>query len=339
VLMMGTRLAKFAVPWLAPWLVLVASGLALAEPQSPGDPPPEPPLAEEGAPPQGIYQESVEVRWVLVPVVVRGPDGYVKGLGKEDFHLAIDGRPIPVASFEAGEDAPVSLHLLQDLSGSMANANKLDMSWRVLSFFLSSAEPRDEYAVTTFAGGEVTVQVPFTSDLWEVRRNKRSWQPYGVTALHDAVAWLPELTLGSRNAKRVAVLVTDGADNASVILPEQARQMVRKAELPVYVLGLGTGVSSVGNRDGDPRYRYADLLRLLAEQTGGRYVSIGHPREARRVCVDIWQDLRHQYVLGFRVDPGDPGNQDRYHEIQVTVKGRKRTAIHRQGYHGGAPSP
>ncbi len=335
---MGTRLAKFAVPW----LVLLGSGLALAGPPSPGDPPPEPPLAPEGAPPQGIYQESVEVHWVLVPVVVRGPEGYIKGLRKEDFHLAIDGRSIPVASFEADEDAPVSLHLLQDLSGSMANASKLDMSRRVLSFFLSSAEPRDEYAVTTFAGGEVTVQVPFTSDLWEVRKNKRDWRPYGVTALHDAVAWLPELTLGSRNAKRVAVLVTDGADNASVIPPEKARQMVRKAELPVYVLGLGTGAPSGGHRGGDPRYRYADLLQLLAEQTGGRYASINHPREARTVCVDIWQDLRHQYVLGFRVDPGGQGGQgalDRYHEIQVTVKGGKRTTIHRRGYQGGAPSP
>jgi Ca-activated chloride channel family protein len=295
--------------------------------------PPEP--TTEDTLPQGVYVETVEVHWVLVPAVVRGPSGYIKDLRKSDFQLTVDGRPVEIESFEAGEDAPVSLHLLQDLSGSMANADKLDMSWRILSFFLSSAEPGDEFAVTTFGSGRVEVQVPFTTELWEVRRNKREWQPYGVTALHDAVAWLPELTVGSGNAKRVAVLVTDGVDNASVLPPAEARRLVRQAELPVYVLGLGTGTPFMLNRSGDKRYRYADVLNLLADQTGGRYASIDGPPRVRSVCGDIWQDLRHQYVLGFRADGGE---ETKEHTIGVTVRGRKRTVIHRRGYEGGVPT-
>src|SRR6185436_15056501 len=113
-------------------------------------------------------------------------------------------------------------------------------------------------------------------------------EPYGTTGLYDAVAMLPEISLGSGGAKRAAVLVTDGVDNVSAIGPQQAQKLVQAADLPVYVLALP------GRDDGNTpagSYRYGDLLRELAESTGGRYYELADAGEARRTCAAILGEL------------------------------------------------
>ncbi|MCB1032975.1 MAG: hypothetical protein KDD47_03970, partial [Acidobacteria bacterium] len=64
------------------------------------------------------FGSAVDVEWVLVPVVVRGPRGYVQGLEPKHFELYVDGKRIEGPDFETGRDAPVSAVILQDLSGS-----------------------------------------------------------------------------------------------------------------------------------------------------------------------------------------------------------------------------
>ncbi|MCB1056000.1 MAG: VWA domain-containing protein, partial [Acidobacteria bacterium] len=228
---------------------------------------PQPPTANG-------FGESLDVRWVLVPVLVRSPKGYVEDLEKKDFRLFVDGKRVPIASFETGTDAPVSVVYLQDLSGSMANGGKLETSRRLFHSFLDRSKPSDEYTVATFGNGQIEVQVPRTSDFFLLRRSSPKWQPRGTTALHDAVAWLPDLGTQSLNAKRVAILVTDGADNASTLSGEQARDLVRQAELPVYVLGMAAASVPGKVAEIHEQQRLLAVLRLLAFQTGGRYASV-----------------------------------------------------------------
>ena len=54
-----------------------------------------------------------------MPVIVKGPSGYLNGLEREDFDLKVDGRSIRFPDFEPRGEAPWSLVFLQDLSGSM----------------------------------------------------------------------------------------------------------------------------------------------------------------------------------------------------------------------------
>ncbi|HLE85888.1 MAG TPA: hypothetical protein VJG13_16235, partial [Thermoanaerobaculia bacterium] len=99
-------------------LALLLGLFAPAAPAAASAPMPQPP------PDQGVasFDESVAVSWVLVPVVVRARQGHVEGLGREDFRLSIDGRPAPIDELDLGEDVPLSVVYLQDLSGSVANA-------------------------------------------------------------------------------------------------------------------------------------------------------------------------------------------------------------------------
>jgi hypothetical protein len=161
---------------------------------------------QEQADPSLGYQMEVSVDYVLVPVVVRSPNGYVQDLEVDDFRLFVDDQPVPITSFERGVNAPISVMFLQDLSGSMANGLKIGLSRRTIHRFLTVRRPADLFALASFAHGRTEVDVPFTSDLEQLHGAMDSWAPYGTTALHDAVSWLPEMTLEITSTKRAAVL-------------------------------------------------------------------------------------------------------------------------------------
>jgi Ca-activated chloride channel family protein len=280
------------------------------------------------------FGERISVQWILVPVVVRVGDRYVRDLEVGDFRLFVDGLRVEIESFERGAEAPVSLVFLQDLSGSMAVGGRLEASQEALFYFLERVRPEDEISLASFAGRRTYVEVPFTSDRTALNDAVAAWRAYGTTALHDAIAWLPEISLDGRNPKRGAILITDGADNDSSIDPGRAREMVRQAEIPVYVLGLDTVDRGVAGANGSERYRYAQMLKLLAHHTGGRYYSIPGPDGLKEACVSLTEDLSYQYVLGFStLDSGRVS----YRELGVEVRGRGKSVFSRQGYQGFAP--
>lgn len=278
-----------------------------------------------------VFEEEVQVSWVLVPVVVRGRGGFVDDLKKKRFRLEVDGRRVPIESFESSADAPLSLVVLQDLSGSMANGGKLEASRAAVQLLLARTRPGDEHAVAIFADEVLGVQVPFTGDTTAVREAIGSWDAYGKTALHDAVARLPEISSAGRHAKRAVLLVTDGVDNASTLTPEAARQLVRRAELPVYVFGIDADPEGA---EGAEEYRFRDVLDQLARATGGRYFQIDDPTELPGAVGDVLEELREQYVLGFPADTAPVA----WHSIDVELRrGGGAEIVTRRGYRGGPP--
>lgn len=295
-----------------------------------------PGVAQE--PPVSTFGDEVSVGLVLVPVVVRSGGGFAKNLDQDDFRLSVEGKPVRIESFERRSDAPASVVILQDLSGSMETAGKMDWSRQVPRFFFDKALPGDEFALAIFAGdAQLQVEVPFTSDLSALRESVSKWKAYGTTALHDAVSGLPRISLEGRNPKRFAILVTDGVDNASHLTPEQARAIVQEAQLPTYVLGLTTGNPYELSDQGKKIYRYADVLSLLAAVTGGRYYSISSTEDLQEALTAILDDVRHQYVLGFSTGDGAV----RFRNLAVEVKGKdrsRRTVVFRRGYKGTPPA-
>jgi VWFA-related protein len=311
-------------------LLLGASLLSAAAPaaQAPAQTP-----APQG--PASSFHDSVSVGLVLVPVVVRAGAGFAKNLDRKDFRLLIDGKPVPIESFERRSDAPASVVILQDLSGSMASGGKLEESRNVVRFFLSRELPGDEFSLATFASEGLQIDVPFTTNTATLTEAIAGWEAYGTTALHDAVARMPQISLEGHNPKRFAVLVTDGVDNASRLTPEEARVIVQEAQLPTYVLGLEAGNPFELSTEGKKIYRYADVLNLLAAMTGGRYYSINGAEDLQKALTAILDDVRHQYVLGFST--GDGAVKFRKLDVQVEGKDR-RTVVFRRGYKGTPPA-
>ena len=275
------------------------------------------------------FREEVSVGWVLVPFSVRGRRGFVADLEASEVRLLADGRPVTPDSFERGAEATFELVLLQDLSGSMALGGKLEASRRVVDCLLEELRPGDRYALATFAGRSLTVEVPFTADRGAGYEAAAGWRPYGVTALHDAVARLPEIRATGRTAG-AAVLVTDGAENASRIGPDEAREIVEHARLPVYVLSLARAKPASPT---DPE-SFAAILRGLAGATGGRYLPIGDAGELAEACRSVIDELRSRYVLGFPT----AGGESRWRRLEVEVARRGVKIRARAGYHGPPPA-
>lgn len=289
------------------------------------------------------FNEEVSVSWVLVPVTVTGRSskGRAIRLEKEDFRLRVDDRWVPIESLDSSYDQPRTLLFFQDLSGSMANGGKLEAGRRVVRHFLDLARPGDEMAMTTFASGNTMVEVPVTPELEVIEEHLQTWQPYGTTALHDAVSWIPEIRLTARNVPAV-ILITDGVDNASVIAPHRAREMARRAEVPIYVVALGrsrhTAETPTAETSEDKEsWLYRDLLRRLAETTGGHYVEVRDLDHTDEACAIIEQALRSRYVLSFQAAAGHLPAGERYRSIRVELPGKRLSMRHRAGYTGGPP--
>jgi VWFA-related protein len=325
---------------LVPFTVMAAFPAA-AQPPEPPSPPPPPvdPTPAEALGDTPSFDESVSVTWVLVPVVVRDRQGHVEGLERDDFRLFVDDRRVPVRELDLGSDVPLSVVYLQDLSGSMANGGKMEASRRALGTLIDATRESDQVALSTFAGGRLIIEVPFTDDTGALRESMATWEGYGTTALHDAVSLLPDISEGGKAGRRVAILVTDGLDNASALDPEEALRVVREARLPVYVIGLTAGAR--GGRSGGARggqgeeVLYSDLLANLAERTGGRYFEVAGEEEATTAVADLVEDLRSRYVLGITT-AGDGART--YHPIRVEVTlPYRHTLTYRRGYTGTAP--
>jgi VWFA-related protein len=306
------------------WVAVLVSSVALTTPL----------VGFTDVPRSGI-EDRVSVGFVYVPVVARSSSGPLRDLRRRDFRLLVDGRPTVFETFDTGATAPTSVVVLQDLSGSMANGGKLEASRTAVRYLLDRARLGDEFALAGFAGGVFTVDVPFTADRAALTAGLDAWEAYGTTALHDAIARIPQLTAERGEVKRAAILITDGVDNSSTIGADEASQLVRDAQVPVYVLGLGSGQSTSDAADDEDVQRFADVLERLATMTGGRYYALRGAEELDEACAEMLEELRHQYVLGFRV--GGSGSA-RAHRLEVQVGGRgKRWLTFRQGYYGLDP--
>jgi len=95
------------------------------------------------------------------------------------------------------------------------------------------------------------------------------------TAIGDAVGLALKHMRGIQAKSSVAVVLTDGANNAGGISPLQAARLAKRAGIKLYTIGLGSPRSAVP----DPRSAWSesrsnpgrDLLRDMATATGGAY--------------------------------------------------------------------
>jgi Ca-activated chloride channel homolog len=306
-----------------------------------------------------VFSEEVAVQWVTVPVTLEEVTAganldtsapAARPLAVGDFELRVDGRPVSVESFDHGA-APFGLVFAQDLSGSMAHGNKLRLSRNALALLLARTGELDEFAILTFAGPAVQVQVSFTSELALLDEASVRWRPYGTTALYDALARVAEIAKESHRSRRAVVLVSDGIDNASTVASEQARALLQGAGLPVFVLD----VAARFERADVPVRLDSDLvepvegsdatafsLAELAAATGGRYLDAADHVAMQSAADQVLRDLRQQYLLGFTTDSTEPAA---WHRIEVALRADKadkknvpQRLRHRTRYFGSPPA-
>ena len=294
----------------------------------------EPPRQQAEIPPRP--QRESERPTQLVTVTVTDPQGrYVSGLRREDFVVYEDDVPQEITYFNTGENEPVSLGLIVDVSGSMAG--KIDQARLALRRLLDTIRPQDEVFVEAFNHQPILLQ-DFTDSRMLLARAISSLRPAGGTALYDAILDGLHRVKRGRHQKKALIVVSDGLDTASLSSLNQTVNAARRSGVLIYAIGIGNpngggnlggaritiGPFIIGGGGGGMFDEQIDsrTLQEASDATGGQLFVlstndvVGNANVLDNATQTISRELRSQYSLGYRATPGG----DRYRSVHVETR-------------------
>ncbi len=246
---------------------------------------------------------------VLVPVTITDPmNRLVTGLEKENFQLFEGGSGQEIKTFSS-EDAPVSLGVIFDSSGSMST--KMDRAKDAVVEFFKTANPQDEFFMITFSD-EPEVVSDFTSSVEEIQGKLVFTVPRKRTALLDAIYMGVTKMRQAKYAKKALLIISDGGDNHSRYTENEIKALVKEADVMVYAIGIYDRYFPTEEERLGPA-----LLGEVAELSGGRAFTVDNPNDLADVATKIGVELRNQYVLGYR--PQNGSRDGKWRKIKVKL--------------------
>jgi len=311
---------------------LVALLLLIVLPGAGAAQPPEP---EPSQPPQDDVETiKVSVDLVVLHATVQKnrKRALVSGLGKEAFQVYEDGVLQEIHSF-SHEDIPVTVGLVIDNSGSMIPKRR-EVIAAALAFARSS-NPHDQIFLVNFnenVSFGLPDNMPFTDSVGQLEVALSRTAANGMTALYDAVAAGLEHLKKGKQDKKVLIVISDGADNASKLSLAETMTMTQQSDAIIYTVGLF--------EEGDPD-RNPGVLKQLARATGGEAYLPWSAKEVVPVCERIASDIRNQYTLAYIPTNRKQDGTYRAIEVKAEAPGYEGLSVRtRTGYYAPlAPQP
>src|SRR6202140_5125780 len=194
----------------------------------------------------------------------------------------------------SSEDVPISIGVIFDLSGGMAN--KVGKAREAALQFFKTANPQDEFFLVSFNERAELVSA-FTNSVEDLQSRILSAPAKGRTALLDAIyLGLSEMKT-ARNAKRALLIMSDGGDNNSRYNEKDIKRLVREANTQLYSIGI---FDPFEYRNRTPEeLNGPSLLAEVTELTGGRAFTVENLNELPDIATKIGSELRNQYILGY----------------------------------------
>ncbi|MBI1739800.1 MAG: VWA domain-containing protein [Candidatus Koribacter versatilis] len=252
---------------------------------------------------------KVDVEMVLVPVTITDPmNRLVTGLDRENFNL-FEGKEQQEIKTFSSEDAPVSLGVIFDMSGSMSS--KIERAREAVIEFFKTANPQDEFFMVTFADKPEEIS-EFTTSVEDIQGKLVYTVPKGRTALLDAIYLGVSKMRQARYPKKAMLIISDGGDNHSRYTEGEIRSMVKEADILIYAIGIYDHYFPTDEERLGPT-----LLSDITELTGGRAFTIDNPNDLADVSTKIGIELRNQYLLGYR--PKNPVRDGKWRKIKVKL--------------------
>jgi Ca-activated chloride channel family protein len=283
---------------------------------------------DKAVPQIGDDKKPVVLRQGIVNVIISVTDPlgrFVTGLGTDHFEV-FDNKVKQQISHFSDEDAPISIGVVYDVSGSMKE--RIARSVRALRRFIETSHNDDDFFLIAFNDRANLIQ-DFTTSGDQIASHLMFVQPKGSTALYDAAYLAVEKVKQGRHTKKALLIISDGQDNHSRYTYKELRNLVKEADVQVYGIGI-TDPSDSLNGFG------RSILEEITRMTGGRsfFPNAYNEPELVEICTRIALELRHQYSIGFY--PTDMASEATWHKVQVKVnppKGLGRlTLSYRDGY-------
>jgi len=266
---------------------------------------------------------------VLVNVSVLDPrDRPVTNLPPDQFHILDNGIEQPIRFF-AHEDAPVSLAVILDASGSMTA--KWTRARAMLAAFCENLAPDDELFLVTVER-QPHLLTDYTSDCAQIEDSLLLTHPHGPTALLDAIPLAVQHLRHARHGRHAILILSDGGENSSRTRLATIRTLAREANAQIYSASLG--LESTFARATPGESQGPELLSEIAELTGGRAFAIDDRRRIADAAASMAREIHDQYVIGYQ--PPDAPDDGKYHRITVKIHREpsqpRLFLFHRTGY-------
>ena len=291
-------------------VLLSAGGLAQTpppqtqQPTSPADKPTAPGGAANGSqrgtdsagqdnPAGGTLR--VPVQEVSLVFAVTDKHGkFVKDLTQNQFRVFDNGMLVTPKGFEAQTNLPLRVGLLIDASNSIRDRFLFEQQ-AAIEFLQQVIRPETDKAFVLAFDEVPEITQDFTNDQDKLTKGIKLIRPGGGTALWDAVfsACRDKLMkqTETQTVRNVIILVSDGDDNQSRALRQEAIEMAQRANVIIYTIS--TNLSNI-QESGDKN------LKLLAEATGGQSFFPFKLQDLADDFYSIQGELRSQYSLHYR---------------------------------------
>jgi Ca-activated chloride channel family protein len=266
------------------------------------------PTDSAGLAPGSLLRTSVNL--VMVPVTITD-DRYrpVIGLDQENFQL-FEGKKAQQIKHFSSEDAPISIGIVVDTSGSMSY--KLDRAREAVAQFCDTANPQDEFFLITFADSPV-LATDFTSDTERIESDLLLARSKGQTSLLDAIYMAIGKMRNARYGRKALLILSDGGDNHSRYTERDIRSAVKEADVLIYAVGIYESYVATPEELLGP-----ELLSSVTELTGGHAFTLNNLNDMPDVTRAIGTQLRYQYMLAYQ--PQSEPHDGKWHKISVKLR-------------------
>jgi Ca-activated chloride channel family protein len=250
----------------------------------------------------------IDVTMTLVPVTVTDPMGRtVTGLRQENFRVIDGSEARPIIAFSQ-QDAPVSVGLVFDCSGSMKDKYK---TARLAPAELFKQLNADDESFLVTVSDHPALRQPFTSKFSDIESSLMFVNPRGTTSLIDGVFLALNQMKKAHNPKKAIVVVSDGGDNNSRYSLRELLKRAVESDTQIYTIGLFNDPRTQEEVNGP------QILSDIAAKSGGQQYSIHDPAALAGAMSQIGITLHNQYVLGYY--PPDDAQAGKYRKIKVQV--------------------
>lgn len=262
---------------------------------------------------------------VLHATVVNQQGGLITNLPQTAFRVLENGADQQIKVFRR-EDAPVSIGLVIDDSGSMIG--RRDKVAAAGLGFVRTSHPENEVFVLHF-NEKNYLDTDFTNDTARLERGLTTFDSRGTTAMRDAVRLaITHLERRGREDKKVLLIVSDGEDNSSETNQDYLVKMTQQAGIIIYPIGL------LHETDDEKAQKARRELEALARATGGQAYFLNSVEEIDRTVREIAHYIRNQYTIAYT--PANEALDGTYRKLDLVVTADQPVTVRtRAGYWAG----
>ena len=261
--------------------------------------------------------DRVDVELQQLYVTVRRGEQQVRDLRRDEVTVFDAGRPQEIVTFAHG-DVPFTAVLLIDASASMSGG-KLAAAASGAKAFVAGMRELDRSRIVVFSD-VIRTMTPFSARSPMLTAALAGISGRGGTALSDTLYAALKM-LERRQGRRVIVVLSDGVDGHSALGIRPVLDRARHSQALVYWIRLRAGGGDVklrlasAWRNAAEFEEQTELLSRLVTASGGRTLQVSGAEGIRPVFLDILNELRGQYALGYY--PDNRRNDGSWHPVEV----------------------